>query len=137
MIRRPPRSTLFPYTTLFRSFWADIEAHHPGICSLHLPGEVARSWTQRLQTTTRKIRTQAGQSTKVVVPRLSYRECLTPVRAFYLDLAHWAVEDPGRWAAWVAPCPVSQEEGVLRKHTRQRKARTDARTRERLPTLPA
>src|SRR3712207_7107530 len=23
MIRRPPRSTLFPYTTLFRSCWAD------------------------------------------------------------------------------------------------------------------
>src|SRR2546422_4811215 len=26
MIRRPPRSTLFPYTTLFRSF--DVEYHH-------------------------------------------------------------------------------------------------------------
>src|SRR2546430_7795333 len=26
MIRRPPRSTLFPYTTLFRSPW------HPGRC---------------------------------------------------------------------------------------------------------
>src|SRR5256885_6843959 len=26
MIRRPPRSTLFPYTTLFRSFlWSDLE----------------------------------------------------------------------------------------------------------------
>src|SRR2546426_2299727 len=25
MIRRPPRSTLFPYTTLFRSNWADFE----------------------------------------------------------------------------------------------------------------
>src|SRR5438132_2961368 len=24
MIRRPPRSTLFPYTTLFRSDWADV-----------------------------------------------------------------------------------------------------------------
>src|SRR2546429_6879183 len=24
MIRRPPRSTLFPYTTLFRSFWAAV-----------------------------------------------------------------------------------------------------------------
>src|SRR3712207_1755933 len=24
MIRRPPRSTLFPYTTLFRSSWPDI-----------------------------------------------------------------------------------------------------------------
>src|SRR5260221_2962762 len=32
MIRRPPRSTLFPYTTLFRS-WGDVareQSHHPG-----------------------------------------------------------------------------------------------------------
>src|SRR2546428_4470280 len=29
MIRRPPRSTLFPYTTLFRSFW--VEVQNPGI----------------------------------------------------------------------------------------------------------
>lgn len=28
--------------------------------------------------------------------RNNSRECLTPVRAFYLDLAHWAVEDPAR-----------------------------------------
>src|SRR5690349_22733098 len=27
MIRRPPRSTLFPYTTLFRSPYKDIEAN--------------------------------------------------------------------------------------------------------------
>src|SRR5438477_2119917 len=26
MIRRPPRSTLFPYTTLFRSQWTDQES---------------------------------------------------------------------------------------------------------------
>src|SRR2546429_891873 len=26
MIRRPPRSTLFPYTTLFRSLWLDCPA---------------------------------------------------------------------------------------------------------------
>src|SRR5256885_12368459 len=31
MIRRPPRSTLFPYTTLFRS----IEGHHVGLRVLH------------------------------------------------------------------------------------------------------
>jgi integrase len=123
--------------TLAGLFWADLEAHNPGICSLRLPGDVARAWKQRLQTTTKKVRTPAGHSTPVVGPRLSYRECLTPVRAFYLDLAHWAVEDPGRWAAWVAPSPVSEEEGVLRKTTRQRKARMDARTRERLPALPA
>src|SRR3712207_7252283 len=28
MIRRPPRSTLFPYTTLFRSLWARYVAPH-------------------------------------------------------------------------------------------------------------
>src|SRR2546426_5054615 len=28
MIRRPPRSTLFPYTTLFRSLWADAPLGH-------------------------------------------------------------------------------------------------------------
>src|SRR2546430_7176258 len=27
MIRRPPRSTLFPYTTLFRSRWGDAEGY--------------------------------------------------------------------------------------------------------------
>src|SRR2546430_12660581 len=29
MIRRPPRSTLFPYTTLFRSRFFDMAAAHP------------------------------------------------------------------------------------------------------------
>src|SRR5438874_3926223 len=28
MIRRPPRSTLFPYTTLFRSRRGDVDQHH-------------------------------------------------------------------------------------------------------------
>src|SRR3712207_7376708 len=28
MIRRPPRSTLFPYTTLFRSVGQGLEIHH-------------------------------------------------------------------------------------------------------------
>ncbi len=118
-------------------FWADLEAHNPGIDSLFLPNEVARAWKQRLRTMPKKVPTSAGGTTEMTVPRMSYRECLTPVRAFYLDLAHWAVEDPGRWAAWVAPCPISEEEGVSRKATRQRKARMDARTRQRLPVLPS
>src|SRR2546426_12059962 len=28
MIRRPPRSTLFPYTTLFRSLWGPVSSGH-------------------------------------------------------------------------------------------------------------
>src|SRR2546427_7936994 len=38
MIRRPPRSTLFPYTTLFRSLAAILP--HPGHISLDVPGIV-------------------------------------------------------------------------------------------------
>src|SRR3712207_8489388 len=36
MIRRPPRSTLFPYTTLFRSLGAQVVLHVPG--ALHGAG---------------------------------------------------------------------------------------------------
>ena len=43
---------------LGKRFWADLEAHHPGICSLHLPDEVARGWKQRLQTLTKTVRTE-------------------------------------------------------------------------------
>jgi integrase len=117
-------------------FWADLERHHPGIASLHLPAEVAAAWKQRLRTVTKTVRTPDGRHAEVQVPRINYRECLTPVRAFYLDLAQWAVEDPARWGPWVAPCPVGAEEINRRKFKRHRKARMDARTRERLPVLP-
>jgi hypothetical protein len=30
--------------------------------------------------------------------------------AFYLDLAQWAVDGPGRWAQWAVPCPIKEEE---------------------------
>src|SRR3712207_7028350 len=37
MIRRPPRSTLFPYTTLFRSVARMLE-EHPAVACVHYPG---------------------------------------------------------------------------------------------------
>ena len=61
---------------------------------------------------------------------------MVPVRAFYLDLAQWAVDDPGRWGPWAAPCPIREQETGRRKARRHRKSRMDARTRERLPVLP-
>src|SRR2546430_7472866 len=51
MIRRPPRSTLFPYTTLFRSFpeakfmWS-LTANWGGF-----GGMVAKNWKERTRTT--------------------------------------------------------------------------------------
>src|SRR2546426_2480565 len=45
MIRRPPRSTLFPYTTLFRSASAArAHAHHPAV--LHHQAVGARPFLQ-------------------------------------------------------------------------------------------
>jgi len=58
------------------------------------------------------------------------------VRAFYLDLAQWAIDDPARWGPWVAPCPVGPAETIQGKVQRHRKSQMDARTCERLPVLP-
>src|SRR5215469_8209929 len=117
-------------------FWADLEAHHPGIDSLHLSAEAADGWKQRLQAKPKTITLPGGGTTVIETERICYREFLTPVRAFYLDLAQWAVEDPGRRARWVAPCPAGPAETIQGKIQRHRKSRMDARTRERLPVLP-
>src|SRR2546422_7032733 len=44
MIRRPPRSTLFPYTTLFRSFGAEQPAPVRRLEGEHLSGRVERAF---------------------------------------------------------------------------------------------
>ena len=118
---------------LGRNFWADLERHHPGIGSLSLPPEVATAWKQRLRTKT----TMPGPgSAEIQSPRLTCRHTLLAVRALYLDLACWAVEDPARWAPWAVPSPVSKADVSSRREDRRRKSRMDARTRERLPVLP-
>src|SRR5256885_8993569 len=50
MIRRPPRSTLFPYTTLFRSPSAWVQAHGQLTCYLRPVPHNQRNWvhTERL-----------------------------------------------------------------------------------------
>src|SRR2546426_10916861 len=48
MIRRPPRSTLFPYTTLFRSAESSV-GHHPEFprAAASLDATVIRRWIRR------------------------------------------------------------------------------------------
>ena len=122
---------------LARCFWLDLEHHHPGIDSLRLPAEIATAWKQRLRTRTKTTTSADGTKSEVAVDRFAYHDILATVRAFYLDLAQWALEEPGRWGPWVAPSPVGQQDLDRRKSARRRKARMDARTRERLPVLPA
>src|SRR5258708_8633220 len=56
MIRRPPRSTLFPYTTLFRSLYSalvidgkrQVGYYHPGVGTMGAPtahNKVSETWS--------------------------------------------------------------------------------------------
>jgi hypothetical protein len=92
---------------LGKLFWADLEAHHPGIDSLKLTRDVAAAWKQRVMTRTRTTTTPAGEQLRLTSPRLDGRSVLSAVRAFYLDIAEWADDDPARWGPWAVRCPVS------------------------------
>ncbi|WP_408899681.1 hypothetical protein ACJ5H2_22455 (plasmid) [Nocardioides sp. R1-1] len=122
---------------LGKLFWADLEAHHPGIDSLQLPRDVATAWKQRVMTRTRTTTGSDGEPVTVTSARLDGRSVLSAVRAFYLDIAEWADDDPGRWGPWAVRCPVSASNVSHKKDRSQRKSRMDQRTRERLPVLPA
>ncbi len=117
-------------------FWARIEALCPGIGTLRLPPDVARAWKEDLQTIKRSVTGPDGQKTVVTRPRINTKEELIRVRALYLDIAQWAMEEPERWAQWAVPSPVTDAEINWAKERRRRKARMDQRTRERLPVLP-
>ena len=114
-------------TALAGQFWADIERHHPGIATLHLPADVAQAWKQRLSFLTAK----PGQ------PRKDTDNLLTAVRAFYLDIQEWALEDPS-WAPWAVPSPVRKKDTAGRaKRKKNVTSQMHQRVRERLPHLPA
>ncbi|MFE7867385.1 tyrosine-type recombinase/integrase [Streptomyces bacillaris] len=118
------------------NFWANLEKHHPGIDSLHLTPETAAAWKQRLRTKVDRKRLPDGTVVEFESPRLSFVPLLTQVRAFYLDIAQWAADDPARWGQWAVPCPIREAEVSHKKYDRQQKARSRERTRERMPVLP-
>jgi integrase len=117
-------------------FWRDLELHHPGIDSLRLAPGVAAAWKQRVTVKTARTAGPGGQVTQTLVPRHDGMNTLAMVRAFYLDIAQWAVDDPARWSQWAVPCPIRDEEMSRKKERSHRKSRMDQRTRERLPILP-
>lgn len=123
--------------TLGRLFWRDLELHHPGIDSFHLAPDVATAWKQRVLVTTRTTQDGDGQPVHTQRLRSDGRSQLGQVRAFYLDIAQWAMEEPARWGPWAAPCPIRREDLARTKEVLRRKSRMDQRTRERLPALPA
>jgi integrase len=123
-------------TALALRFWKDLENHHPGISSLRLAPDIAATWKQRIQTKTIRSSGSQGEIIESAAERESADEILMTVRAFYLDLAQWALDEPSRWAPWAVPCPIRGNDIQPKKRKTRRKARMDQRTRERLPLLP-
>jgi integrase len=118
-------------TKLVLLFWRDLELHEPGIDSLHLSDQMIRRWKQRL-TEVRYGSNRLGKRRED--PHAIYMA----VRAFYADLSHWALEDPARWAHWVAPNPIrSQDTRGMTKQRSRSQAKMHQRTRELAPLLPA
>jgi hypothetical protein len=130
LARREPEMDYSTLDQLSRSlaglFWAKIETLAPGQPDLRIDAELYQRWRQALGTH------QDGRKPRVEVERI-----LRAVRSFYTDLHSWAVEEPERWAPWVASCPVP--DGALRGiivRQRRRKERMDDRVRQRQPLLP-
>jgi site-specific recombinase XerC len=128
--RRKPEMDYGTLDQLSRSlaglFWSNIEALAPGQPDLRVGVELYERWREALGTH------RDGGKQRVEVERI-----LRSVRSFYTDLHSWAVEEPEKWAPWVAPCPIPA--GALRGVTvrdRRRKERMDDRVRRRQPLLP-
>lgn len=115
-------------------FWADLERHHPGIDSLRLPREVSEAWKTRSAVKTVRRRQPDGTTSEITAPRASAAAVKMNVRAFYLDIAEWALDEPEKWGPWAAPSPISEGDCGAKK--KEQKYRSDRRTRERLPVLP-
>ncbi|MFJ8477406.1 tyrosine-type recombinase/integrase [Kitasatospora sp. NPDC094011] len=117
-------------------FWTDLERHHPGIDSLRLSQEESDGWKARLAVKTVRQRQPDGSMAEITTPRISAPSVKMNVRAFYLDIAEWALEEPEKWGVWAVPSPISERECSSKKLEKEQKSRSDQRTRERLPLLP-
>lgn len=120
---------------LARNFWSELEELQPGIDSLHLDKRVATTWKERIKTKITRRKLADGTVVESTAPRHGYPSVLMTVRAFYLDIAQWALEDPARWGPWATPCPIKASETEEAKYRKRRRARTGQRTRDRLPAI--
>ena len=115
-------------TLLARTFWADLERHHPGIDTIDLPEDVFLAWRERLRFVTNRDGTRRERKT--------YFDNLIRLRSFYLDIQEWALQDPS-WARWAVPCPIRKGDTAgLLKARKKVIAEVHQRIRERLPHLP-
>src|SRR5438270_9050883 len=77
MIRRPPRSTLFPYTTLFRSQGADLLLVHHGLFWGGLERLTGRAYRRRSEEHTSELQSQSNLVCRLLLEKKKNK--VTPV----------------------------------------------------------
>ncbi|MBG0568815.1 site-specific integrase [Actinoplanes sp. NEAU-A11] len=106
-------------------FWATIQKLNPAQRDLTIAQPLYEQWLEAI-----RLRKDGK-------PRVDISNILLPVRAFYMDLGSWALDEPERWARWAAPCPIPP--GDLRGFAKRRRGITERiadRIRQRQPLLP-
>lgn len=83
--------------TLVRNFWCVIERVNPDQRDLAVNEATYLAWRREVDVVI--------DHNGMARPRQSIWDLLIAVRALYLDLQSWAVEDPARWARWWRPAP--------------------------------
>lgn len=110
---------------LTRIFWLTIETVAPEQSDLNISEAVYQRWREKAC-----LRNDG-------TPRLGFADILLPIRALYMDIQSWAIEEPERWGPWAAPCPIPPTDMKGFGHRRRRvKERIDDRIRVRQPMLP-
>src|SRR5260370_6285899 len=88
MIRRPPRSTLFPYTTLFRScLWLIRRAlcpirRDPGAAAeveVASPAEVEEDQAERSEEHTSELQSHLNLVCRLLLEKKKMRNCIVPI----------------------------------------------------------
>src|SRR2546429_621898 len=107
MIRRPPRSTLFPYTTLFRSACCSAcLALGPGHAGTDVPGHGIRC-PSRSRKNTKKMMSSASFCTRVKTSAWLRHLCVVMALATLFPESA-----PARAAEPSTPAPVTQEDVI-------------------------
>src|SRR2546430_3334363 len=101
MIRRPPRSTLFPYTTLFRSYQRGLQPgpHHRRIQRLALQRSAQEVRGQRSEEHTSELQSQSNLVCRLLLEKKKVKErtnglpsltvlSFEPLPAAHVDVLH-------------------------------------------------
>src|SRR2546430_6760016 len=91
MIRRPPRSTLFPYTTLFRSSIADGTGSLPSVASRMLVFPAVGRKDERSEEHTSELQSQSNLVCRLLLEKKKNNQATSPSSQHIIELLTFSI----------------------------------------------